>query len=161
LTWPTCSATIIGIAACEVAPELPPPEPPPAPPPPPDCRVTTPMPPPENLVFGIGKLDSVNHTFPSGPLVIPIGPACAVVSNVVTVGLGWDGWIMSTWSVPPAVFAVTVNQMLPSGPDVMPDSEKLASPGIDKEKTLAPALTAVAGLITPIFPSEESVNQIF
>src|SRR5689334_16665384 len=50
--------------------------------------------------------------------------------------------------------------MLPSGPDVMPGSKKLVAPGIDKEKTWAPALTAVAGWITPNFPSEASVNQI-
>ena len=64
---------------------------------------------------------SVNHRFPSGPVVIPPGEPCAVgiVNSVMVFGL--PGVIRPILS-PPSLPAtnVSANQMFPSGPTVMP-----------------------------------------
>ena len=55
---------------------------------------------------------SVNHRLPSGPIVIPVGPAPPLVLNAMSVPVGVIRPIRSA--------LVSANHRLPSGPAVMP-----------------------------------------
>jgi len=90
--------------------------------------------------------ESTTHRLPSGPAAMPRGWIRPKPPNAVP-PFGLPGGTFPTAFCP-------VNQMLPSGPVVMPSGLAVA-PGVANSSIVGGS----PGVIRPIFPAPRSVNQ--